>query len=61
MGRSAIHPGGHLAEQLEKLDMSATELARRLKVPTNRITEILKGHRAVTNDRVMERAVFESC
>ena len=44
MGRSAIHPGEHLAEQLEELDMSAAELARQLKVPTNRVTEILKGN-----------------
>lgn len=37
MGRSVIHPGEHLAEQLQALDMSAAELARKLKVPTNRI------------------------
>ncbi len=46
MGRSAIYPGEHLAEQLQELDMSAAELARKLKVPTNRITEILNGQRA---------------
>ena len=40
MGRTAIHPGEHLAEQLEELGMSAAELGRKLKVPTNRITEI---------------------
>ncbi len=34
----SIHPGEHLAEELEALEMSAAELARRLKVPTNRIT-----------------------
>ncbi len=28
MGRTAIHPGEHLAEQLEELGMSAAELAR---------------------------------
>jgi hypothetical protein len=28
--------------------MSAAELARRLDVPTNRITEILNGRRAIT-------------
>ena len=28
MGRSAIHPGEHLVEQMEALDMSAAELAR---------------------------------
>ncbi|MGH8583442.1 MAG: HigA family addiction module antitoxin [Gammaproteobacteria bacterium] len=46
MGRSAIHPGEHLAEQLEELRMSAAELSRQLKVPTNRITEILNGQRS---------------
>jgi hypothetical protein len=48
MGRSAIHPGEHLAEQLEELGMSAAELSRQLKVPTNRITEILNGQRSIT-------------
>jgi hypothetical protein len=28
--------------------MSAVELARRLDVPTNRVTEILNGRRAIT-------------
>lgn len=53
MGRTAIHPGEHLAEQLEELHMSAAELARQLKVPTNRITEILNGKRAVTGDTAL--------
>jgi hypothetical protein len=35
MARDAIHPGEHLAEQLEALEMSAAELARKLKVPTS--------------------------
>jgi len=48
MARNAIHPGKHLAEQLEELNMSAAELSRTLKVPTNRITEILNGRRAIT-------------
>ena len=38
MPPQVIHPGEHLAEQLEVLKMSAAELARQLKVPTNRIT-----------------------
>jgi addiction module HigA family antidote len=48
MARTAIHPGKHLAGQLEALGMSAAELARNLKVPTNRITGILNGRRAIT-------------
>jgi addiction module HigA family antidote len=58
MGRSAIHPGEHLAAQLEALDLSAAELARRLKVPANRITEILNGQRAITGDTALRFGHF---
>jgi antitoxin HigA-1 len=58
MSRTAIHPGEHLAEQLEVLGMSAAELARHLKVPTNRITEILNGRRAVTGDTALRLGHF---
>ena len=58
MARSAIHPGEHLAEQLEKLEMSATELARHIKVPTNRITQILNGERAITGDTALRLGHF---
>lgn len=58
MGRSAIHPGEHLAEQLKELDMSAAELSRKLKVPTNRITEILNGQRAITGDTALRLGHF---
>ncbi|MBI5506320.1 MAG: HigA family addiction module antidote protein [Deltaproteobacteria bacterium] len=58
MGRSAIHPGEHLAEQLEELGMSAAELGRRLGVPTNRVTAILNGQRAVTGDTALRLGHF---
>src|SRR5258705_6261697 len=58
MARTAIHPGEHLAEQLEELGMSAAELGRRLKVPTNRITGILNGQRAITGDSALRLAHF---
>ena len=58
MARSAIHPGEHLAEELDALQMSATQLARRLKVPTNRVTEILNGQRAITGDTALRLAHF---
>ena len=54
----AIHPGEHLAEELEELGMSAAELARQLKVPTNRITEILNGQRAITGDTALRLGHF---
>ncbi|PKN62400.1 MAG: addiction module antidote protein, HigA family [Deltaproteobacteria bacterium HGW-Deltaproteobacteria-15] len=58
MGRHAIHPGEHLAEQLEELGMSAAELSRQLKVPTNRITAILNGQRAITGDTALRLGHF---
>ena len=58
MARSAIHPGEHLAEQLKELGMSAAELGRQLKVPTNRITGILNGQRAISGDSALRLAHF---
>ena len=56
--RPAIHPGEHLAEQLEALGMSAAALARQLKVPANRITHILNGQRAITGDTALRLGHF---
>ena len=58
MAIQVIHPGEHLAEELKELGMSAAELARRLDVPTNRVTEILNGRRAVTGDTALRLAHF---
>src|SRR5919106_1111147 len=58
MARRAIHPGEHLAEELGELRMSAAELARRLDVPTNRVTSILNGRRAITGDTALRLAHF---
>lgn len=55
---TAIHPGEHLAEELKELGMSAAELARQLDVPTNRVTEILNGRRAITGDTALRLAHF---
>jgi antitoxin HigA-1 len=54
----AVHPGEHLTEELGALGMSAAELARQLAVPTNRITEILNGRRAITGDTALRLAHF---
>jgi addiction module HigA family antidote len=58
MARSLIHPGEHLAAELESLDMSAAELARQIRVPTNRVTQILNGQRAVTGDTALRLGHF---
>ena len=58
MMRDPIHPGETLREDLDALGMSAAELARRIEVPVNRITEILNGRRAVTGDTALRLGRF---
>jgi len=58
MAVTAIHPGEHLAEELEALGMSASELARKLAVPANRVTAILNGQRGLTGDTALRLATF---
>jgi addiction module HigA family antidote len=58
MAVQTIHPGKHLAKELKELRMSGAELARQLKVPTNRVTEILNGRRALTGDTALRLAHF---
>ena len=58
MARTPIHPGEHLAEELDALDMSAAGLARQLNVPTNRITGILNAQRSITGDTALRLARF---
>ena len=58
MALRAIHPGEHLAEELKELGMSAAELARKLNVPTNRVTGILNGQRAITGDTALRLGHF---
>ena len=52
-GMRPVHPGEILAEELEKLGLSANALAHALCVPTNRITAILKEQRGVTADTAL--------
>jgi addiction module HigA family antidote len=53
MTRPAIHPGEILAEELEEISVTPTELARQLRVPANRITQIVQGKRSVTGDTAL--------
>jgi addiction module HigA family antidote len=53
MARPPIHPGEILAGELDELQMSAAQLSRELHVPTNRITQILNGQRAITADTAL--------
>ena len=53
-----IHPGEHLAEELNELDMSAAALARQIDVPTNRVSEVLGGRRGITGDMALRLGHF---
>lgn len=56
MARTPIHPGEILADELEALDVSPTELARQIRVPPNRISQIINGKRAITGDTALRLA-----
>ena len=53
MAREPIHPGEILADELTQLGISASELARQIKVPANRISQILSGKRSITADTAL--------
>ena len=53
MSRSPIHPGIILGEELNEIDISAAELARQLKIPANRISQIITGRRNITADTAL--------
>ncbi len=55
---TAIHLGMNLYAVLGALRKSAAELARKLEVPTNRITGILNGQRAITGDTALRLGHF---
>jgi len=49
-----VPPGEMLEEEfLKPLDMNRAEAARRLGVPANRITQIIKGQRAISPDTAL--------
>ncbi len=50
------HPGRILAERLLDLGVTASDLARDIGVPVNRVTAILNGQRGVTADTALRLA-----
>jgi addiction module HigA family antidote len=53
MSRPAIHPGEILADELNELEITPTELSRQIAVPPNRISQIIQGKRAITGDTAL--------
>lgn len=53
MPRNPIHPGEILKDELDGLSMSAAELARAIRVPANRISQIVAGKRNISADTAL--------
>jgi plasmid maintenance system antidote protein VapI len=53
MALIAIHPGEHLAEELDALDMSAVELARKIEVPPQQRCHPDRGVSQPTTDLLL--------
>ncbi|MDX2459495.1 MAG: HigA family addiction module antitoxin, partial [Gammaproteobacteria bacterium] len=56
MARTPIHPGEILVDELKELGVSPTELSRQIRVPANRISQIVNGKRAITGDTALRLA-----
>jgi antitoxin HigA-1 len=55
--RPPTHPGAMLLEEfLKPLELSQAEAARRLKMPLNRLNELIKGKRGLTPDTALRLA-----
>ena len=55
--RPPIHPGVTLREDvMDELGLSANQVAKVLGVPSNRISEIVRGRRAITQDIALRLA-----
>ncbi len=53
MARPPIHPGEILADELQEIGVTPTELSRQIDVPANRITQIIHGRRGITGDTAL--------
>ena len=56
MARTPVHPGEILADELEEVGVSPTELSRQIRVPANRISQIINGKRSITGDTALRLA-----
>ena len=49
----AVHPGRTLARELEVRGLSANALALKLRVPANRLTDIIRGQRGISAETAL--------
>ena len=53
MFRRAVHPGEVLGGELEKLGLSQAAFARQIRVPANRVSQIVAGKRSISGDTAL--------
>ena len=53
MSRTPIHPGQILKDELDEIGISEAELARQLRVPENRISEVIRRRRNLTAEMAL--------
>jgi addiction module HigA family antidote len=58
MSRPPIHPGEILADEINEIGISASELAVKLNVPKDIITEIINEQRGITSDTVLRLGYY---
>ncbi len=56
--KKPIHPGEILTDELEEIGLNASQLARSLGVPENRIYQIVRGQRSITADTALRLGKF---
>jgi addiction module HigA family antidote len=53
-----VHPGRTLAAELEARGLTANALALKLRVPSNRLSEIVRGQRGITAETALRLGRF---
>ena len=56
--RPPIHPGSVLKMELEEAGISANSAALSMRIPANRLTEIINGKRSISAETAMRLALF---
>ena len=56
--RFAVHPGTILKEELESRRLSGTALALKLRIPPQRVNDVIAGRRALTAETALRLARY---
>jgi addiction module HigA family antidote len=56
--KDPIHPGEILSDELEEVNLNAAELARKIRVPENRIYQIVRRQRNLSADTALRLGQF---